>query len=224
MPRRFALAAVVAGLLSPVAALAHLYWPTYHSARSAVSLGADGLEVAVVLEIPTFRLVADFKQHYADVDLMAEIEAGRFEKLENDYRDFLFEELAATLDLEIDGAEAAGRWRPVDTPVNGKGTEGFFVYLFEFAFDREPEAGDELRVRVLTRAFEGEEVVMANQAEAADGWAVTESSIPPREEYELPAGAELEDPELGLWSIDPVKRDLRVTFSRVDRDAGRPRE
>ncbi|MEE2775659.1 MAG: hypothetical protein VYE73_02720 [Acidobacteriota bacterium] len=207
--------ALVAFLASAPVAHGHAYWPTYHSARSAVSIGEDGLEVAVILEVPTFRLVANFKAHFADLDLMAEIEAGRFEALESQFRDEQFSAFIETLALEVGGAPAAGEWTPVDTPVNGRGTEGFFVYMFEFAFQADPLAGDELVVRVLTRSFPDEELVMANQADAADGWVVAESSIPPPEEFELPAGAELEDPELGLWTRDPVKRDLRVTFRRT---------
>ena len=208
-------------LAGPMAA--HLSWPTYHSARSAVSLGEQGLEVVVVLEVPTFRLVADFKEHFSELDLMAEIEAGRFETLENQFRDVRFVDFAATLGLELDGVPAVGSWEPVDTPVNGKGTEGFFVYMFEFVFEQPPVPDARTTVRVLNQAFAGEEVVMANQAKAGEGWQIEESSIPQPEAFDLPAGAELEDPELGLWTIDPVKRDLRVTFAKVG-DAARPLE
>jgi hypothetical protein len=204
-----AVLALLPGLLG-----AHAFWPTFHSAKTAVSLGADGLQAAVVLEVPTNRLVADFKAHFADVDLVAEIEAGRFAGLEDTFREHQFAAFVETLDLEVDGVPAVGRWRPVDTPINGMGTEGFFVYMFEFAFDTPPTLGEKIDVRLVTRAFAGEEVVMANVAEVHDGWQVASSSIPPPEEYELPEGAELEDPEIGLWTIDEDKRDLRVSFER----------
>lgn len=210
-------APVVLGLLVALAAPAgaHVFWPTFHSAKSAVALDQDGLRAAVVLEVPTFELVASFKEHYAELDLMAEIEGGRFEALEDEFRDFQLERFAAVLTLEVDGAEAAGSWQPVDTPMNGKGSEGFFVYMLEFVFDRPPQLDDRVAVRLINRAFPDEEVVMANVAEAEGGWEVAESSIPPLEEYpDLPEGAVAYEEELGQWSIDDAKRDLRVVFAR----------
>jgi hypothetical protein len=200
---------------SPAALVAHLFWPTFHSAKSAVSIDAEkGLQAAVVIEVPTFELLASFKEHYADLDLMKEIEAGRFEQLEAKFRDVQLDRFAAALVLEIDGKRADGKWRPVDTPINGKGTEGFFVYMLEFAFTAPPELGDRVAVRLLNNTLTGLEVVMANVAEAGGGWRVAESSIPPPEELpKLPEGAEYAK-DLGLWTIDPAKRDLRVVFAR----------
>ena len=86
--------------------------------------------------------------------------------------------------------------------------------MLEFAFASPPRLRDRVEVRLQNDALPGLEVVMANVAEAAGGWRVAESSIPPPEEYpELPEGAEYSE-ELGLWSIDPAKRDLRVVFAR----------
>ena len=218
--------AVLLGLLLAVPAGSHSYWPSYYSAKSAVSVGAKGLQAVVVIEVPTFAMVASFREYFSEIDLMAEIEAGRFEPLENEYRDAQFEELSAALELTIDGEKAAGSWQPVDSPANGKGTEGFFVYMLEFIFpDAEPgegtknlptAAGAKLFVRLQTGVLEEEPLMLANLAAASDGWEVLESSIPPPEEYpELPEGSVLVD-DLGLWSEDPVKRDLRVTFVRAE--------
>ena len=113
----------------PAALSAHLFWPTFHSAKSALSIDAQkGLQAAVVIEVPTFELLARFKQHYADLDLMKEIEAGRFDALEAKFRDLQFEQFARDLTLEIDGKPAAGKWRPVDTPINGKGTKARRIF------------------------------------------------------------------------------------------------
>jgi hypothetical protein len=211
------LTAVTAILFAALAteSRAHLFWPTFHSAKSALSIdGEKGLQAAVVIEVPTFELLARFKEHYANLDLLKEIEAGRFDELEAKFRDVQFEKLAAALSLEIDGKPAAGRWRPVETPINGKGTEGFFVYMLEFAFTTPPALGDRVAVRLQNHAVPDAEVVMANVAEASGGWRVAESSIPPPEKYpDLPEGAQYSD-DIALWSIDPVKRDLRVVFTR----------
>jgi hypothetical protein len=210
------LAAMIAWAALPAALCAHLFWPTFHSAKSAISIDAEkGLQAAVVIEVPTFELLAAFKQHYASLDLMKEIEAGRFDDLEAKFRDVQFEKFAKDLVLSIDGKPAAGKWRPVETPINGKGTEGFFVYMLEFAWSAPPKLGDRVAVRLENKSLPDSEVVMANVAEAKDGWRVVESSIPPPEEYpELPEGAELAQEDLAIWSIDPVKRDLKVVFAR----------
>ena len=199
----------------PAAVSAHLFWPTFHSAKSALSIDADkGLQAAVVIEVPTFELLARFKEHYANLDLLKEIEAGRFDELESKFRDIQFETFAKTLALSIDGKPAVGQWRPVETPINGKGTEGFFVYMLEFAFSTPPQLGKRVAVRLENKALPEAQVVMANVAEASGGWRVAESSIPPPEKYpDLPEGAQYAD-DIALWSIDPVKRDLRVTFER----------
>jgi hypothetical protein len=207
--------AILLLVAAPAALRAHLFWPTFHSAKSAVSIDAEkGLQAAVVIEVPTFELLARFKEHYASLDLMKEIENGRFAELEAKFRDVQLERFAGELALELDGRPAPGKWRPVDTPINGKGTEGFFVYMLEFAFTTPPQLGDRVAVRLENKALPGLEVVMANVAEAEDGWRVAESSIPPPAKYpDLPEGAQYSD-ELGLWSIDSAKRDLRVVFAR----------
>jgi hypothetical protein len=210
-----AVAALLACAASAAPLRAHSFWPTHHSAKSALSLDDEkGLQAVVVIEVPAFELLASFKEHYASLDLMAEIEAGRFAELEAKFRDVQLERFAGGLSLDVGGRPASGRWRPVDTPINGKGTEGFFVYMLEFAFAAPPELGERVEVRLRNQALAGLEVVMANVAEAKDGWRVAESSIPPPAPLpELPPGAEYAD-DLGLWSIDPAKRDLRVVFTR----------
>ncbi len=212
---RAALVAVAMAAL-PAAVSAHLFWPTFHSAKSAISIDAEkGLQAAVVIEVPTFELLARFKEHYADLDLLKEIEAGRFDELETKFRDIQFESFAkATLARarrQAGGRHAGGR---STTPINGKGTEGFFVYMLEFAFTAPPQLGKRVAVRLENKALPDAQVVMANVAEANGGWRVAESSIPPPEKYpDLPEGAQYAD-DIALWSIDPVKRDLRVTFER----------
>jgi hypothetical protein len=215
-PPRIAVAAALIVLAAlPASVSAHLFWPTFHSAKSALSIDAEkGLQAAVVIEVPTFELLARFKEHYANLDLLKEIEAGRFDELESKFRDLQFETFTKALGLTIDGKPAAGRWRPVETPINGKGTEGFFVYMLEFAFTTPPELGRRVAVRLENKTLPEAEVVMANVAEASGGWRVAESSIPAPEKYpDLPEGAQYAD-DISLWSIDPAKRDLRVVFVR----------
>jgi hypothetical protein len=217
---------VLLGLLLAVPAGSHSYWPSYYSAKSALSVGAKGLQAVVVIEVPTFAMVSNFREYFSNIDLMAEIEAGRFQPLEDEYRDAQYKELSVALELTIDGEKAAGSWQPVDSPANGLSTEGFFVYMLEFVFaDAEPGqgtknlptgAGAKISVRLQVNVLEEEQLMLANLAVASDGWEVLASSIPPPEEYpELPKGSVLVD-DLAMWSEDEVKRDLRVTFVRTE--------
>jgi len=204
----------------PALLAAHSAWPSYYSSRTAVGIDGNGLQAVVVIEVPTFDLVADFRRHFADIDLVAEIEGGRFAALEDAYRESRFEDFAGDLELSIDGRQASGHWRPVDTPVNGRGTEGFFVYMLEFVLDEPLPARRRLTVRVLNRVLPEAQMVLANQAQAEDGWVVAESSIPePTPVADLPPGAELLA-DAAMWSEDATKRDLRVTFA-YDPPAGR---
>ena len=208
-------------LVASTALSAHSFFPTHYSAKSAVSVDAEGIRAVVVIEVPTFQMVKSFREHFSDIDLLAEIEAGRFEPLEDEFRIAQLELLARDLRLTVNGGSVEGVWRPVDSPVNGRGTEGFFVYMLEFdwleSFALPTEVGEPVLVRLETLVLPEEAIVLANVAEASDGWEILESSIPPAEEYpEVPQGAALID-ELGLWTADPVKRDLRVSFARVGR-------
>jgi hypothetical protein len=212
-------AMVLLALFGSSATLAHSSWPTHHSARSAVGMDADGLKVVVVIEVPTFELVADFRRHFSGLDLVEEIEGGRFEALEDQYRESRFERFAEDLEVRVDERSATGSWLPVETPVNGRGTEGFFVYMLEYVFEPQLPRARRRSVRVLNHVLPDVPMVLANQAQAEDGWTVVESSIPEPEVPDgLPRGSELV-PELALWSEDPVKRDLRVTFAYATDDS-----
>ena len=202
----------------------HSSWPAYHSAKSALSLDLEGLRAVVVLEVPTFEMVTRFREHFRHLDLMKEIENGRFDPLEDEFREAQLARFAAGLELYLNHEPARGAWKPVKTPVNGKGTDGFFIYMLEFVFEPASAAPnveliDKLDVRLVNRCSEDKTVVLANLAEVGDGWEIVASSIPPPEEYpEVPEGAVL-SAEIGLWTMDAEKRDLRISFARLSANA-----
>ena len=216
--RRFGVALIsllAAALFVCAPATAHSSWPSYYSAKSALSMDGEGLHAVVVVEVPTFEMVTGFREYFRDIDLMAEIEANRFQPLEEEYSEAQFERFASGLVLTVDGGEAVGHWRPVDSPVNGKGTEGFFVYMLEFVFAAPADLGACTEVRLENNLLLDQNLVLANVAQAEGGWEVVDSSIPPPEEYPgLPQGVALAE-GLGLWTEDPIKRDLRVAFART---------
>ena len=216
MPR---LAFLIGLTLVAAPSVPHSFWPAYHSAKSALSLDREGLRAVVVLEVPTFEMVTSFREHFRHLDLMKEIENGRFDPLEDEFREAQLARFAEGLELYLDQEPARGAWKPVETPVNGKGTEGFFVYMLEFVFEPSSAAPDielidKLEVRLVNRCSEDKTVVLANLAEVGDGWEIVASSIPPPEEYpEIPEGAAI-SAEIGLWTMDVEKRDLRISFAR----------
>ena len=208
-------------VLWTVAAEAHTLWPTHYSAQSTLAFDDEhGLRATVVFEVPAFEMVNRFRQHFSDIDLLAEIEAGRFEPLEEEFQRVQYAAFAEALYLEINGQEAEGSWRRAESANSGAGTQGFSVYALEFVFRQALRTvGSRLEARLLNNALIDESVVMANFADAGDGWKIAQSSIPPPEVFEgLPEGAEIAD-ELAMWTMDPAKRDLLVVFERqsVDR-------
>jgi hypothetical protein len=214
------LAAMLAWWAGPgtAPAPAHVAWPTYHSAKTSIAAEEERLRIAVVVEIPLPDLVLAFNQHFAHLDLLAEIEKGRVEELEEEFRRGQFEEMARALAVEIDGKPANGRFRAADTPINGRATEGFFVYVLEYAFERPPKLPRRLEITVRNRLYQGVDMVFANHVEARGGWRVVSTSTP-----QPPAGADLtvgSPEEAAMWSEDESRREFRVVLDRAPAPGG----
>lgn len=191
---------------------AHVAWPTFHSAKTSIAADAERLRVAVVVEIPLPDLVLAFNQHFAHLDLLAEIEKGRVEELEEEFRRGQFEEMARALAVEIDGKPANGRFRAADTPINGRATEGFFVYVLEYAFEQPPRPAGRLELTVKNQLYPGVDMVFANHVEARGGWRVISASTP-----QPPPGADLtvgSPEEAAMWGADESRREFRVVLER----------
>ena len=199
-------------LLAALPARGHVDWPSSYSAKTSIAVDAERLRIAVVVEIPLPDLVLAFNQHFAHLDLLAEIEKGRVEELEEEFRRGQFEHMAKGLVVELDGRPATGSFRAADTPVNGRATEGFFVYVLEYAFASPPQLAARHEVRVINRLYPDAEMVFANHVEARGGWRVVESSTP-----QPPAGADLtigSPEEAAMWSEDESWREFRVVLAR----------
>jgi hypothetical protein len=221
----FALMATMAA--APLSA--HLAWPTHHSAKTTITLRGDDLRIAVAVEIPLDQLVLAFNEFFAQIDIFAEIEKGRSSELEAEFRQAQFERLAQGLELTLDSATPAGSWQPADTPINGKASEGFFIYILEWqprdalALGKSPNkrpdqradkrSGRRLDVTVRNRLFAENSVVFANLV-ATEGWRLLDSSTPqPSAGADLTLGSEA---EAALWSDDPQRRSFTVVLERQD--------
>ncbi len=209
-PQRVALA-LVAALLCAGLGQAHLAFPEFYSVKATVTADGEELHVEALVEIPLAELVLAFNRHFQHIDLIAEIQAGKIEALEDEFREAMFERLGAGLGLEVDG-QRHDAWRPADSPINGRAGEGFFVYILETTRALAPSR--ELRVQLTNALYPDQQMVLANLAFGGDGWAVDQASTP-----QPPPGADLEEgseDELLLWSDDPEKRQFQVSFRGSD--------
>lgn len=201
---------LLASATAPLAA--HVAWPTHYSEKATITVRGDELRVAMVVEIPLDQLVLAFNEHFQGVDLFAEIEKGRGDELEAQFREAQFERLARDLSLTVNGVEYQGEWRPADTPINGRASEGFFVYILEWLPPGDLNLGKTNRITVTNHLFEEKPTVFANLV-ATDGWQLLESSTP-----QPPPGANLtpgSDAELALWSQDETRRTFTVVVERA---------
>ena len=197
--RAFAKGAPVRILLPAFTGTGDLYW--YVKADSPIKTAKDITDKHTIAYSTSGsssnNLVLAFNQHFAHLDLLAEIEKGRVEELEEEFRRGQFEQMAQGLTVEIDGKPAGGRFRAADTPINGRATEGFFVYVLEYAFERPPRLPRRLEIAVTNRLYQGVDMVFANHVEARGGWRVVSASTP-----QPPPGADLtvgSPEEAAMW-------------------------
>ena len=134
--------------------------------------------------------------------------------LEDAFRQAQFVRLAEGIELLVQGQPADGGWKPAETPINGRGSEGFFVYMLEFAFDQRPDLASPLELEIRNDLYPGSEILFANYLRAEDGWAVVEASTP-----QPPPGADLSfgsEDEMAMWSDDESRRRFQATVRRVN--------
>ncbi|REJ86118.1 MAG: hypothetical protein DWQ36_22120 [Acidobacteria bacterium] len=210
-------ASAVAGLLAPFTirpARAHSAWPDLHSTRTEVGCReASGpavgehcrLRVLVTLEVPAAVAVVLFQEHWREVDLAAEIRAGRIEELEDGFRARQFERLAGGIALRIGGEEPPGlEWKPSDRFGNGYGLDGFFVYEFEAVTTLPIVVEERTAVVVRHGNFAGDEVMFSHLVDPSAPLRVVAASVamPPEGADLTPGSAD----ETALWSSDESRR------------------
>lgn len=203
-----AIVALVTLIALPKSLGAHMAFPEFHSVKTTVTASATGVHVLATVEIPLADLVLAFNQHFEHLDLIAEIQAGKIDALERQFREATFDQLAQGLALRVDGRDLEpSAWQPVSTPINGRAGEAFFVYLLEARIESAPRA---LRFELSNELFEGEDLVLAHLAQVGEGWRTVSSSVPqPPPDADLTEGSE---DELALWSDDPAKRRFELVL------------
>jgi hypothetical protein len=213
------------------AAQAHSAWPDLHSARTeigcaVVDAAASGgsleverpevcaLQIRVTLEVPMAAAVVRFQEEFRDLDLAAEIRAGRIEQLEERFRARQFEELSTGLAVRVDGIELGEvTWQETERFGNGYGFDGFFVYELEMQLPRPFEVRRRTSLVVRHGNFPRRSVMYAHLVDPAAPLRVLESSVPlPPPDADLEPGSAA---ELALWSGDSSRSVYEVVVEPV---------
>lgn len=191
-------------LLSALA-LAHPMASTDRSLRTAMRLTPEALEVVVVLEVPIDNVRAD-------------VEAWRKAEPEGDavafrerYTQGYFDTLGETTTVTVDGVAVDAAFAPLDSPINGRGLEGFFTFVVQASLP--PPSGERATVRVHLGGYpDASELWLSGLARAEAPWTVGSSSA--EQVLGQPVTAEGVGRDPALWTRDPAMRSLEVVWTR----------
>lgn len=195
-------ALLLAALLAPTPASAHPFSKTSYSARSALRIGDSGLKAVAVLEVPA-QFVLD------QLTAMA----GEGKKPGRAHLKKLNEQtwaaMGAALTLKLDGEAVSGEWKAVKNDINGKGAEGFFVYLVAFVPLAPLTLGERAEITVINDGWRAADIYLSGMARADEGWAVESCSA---EDLLGDGSRKFAVNEPGSWSRDEALRTLRAVF------------
>ena len=200
-------------------ALAHPFQPSAWSMRTSVKAEGDALDIVVALEAPTFVVLK------ALVDKTGATTGGfnkaEVEKARDDFNDATWDTLSRSLSVTIDGAPVPMVFEAVDTPINGKANDQFFLYLVEGRWEL-PRRPGAVAVSVRNTAYPDEPMYLTAQPLARSPWTVDDASseLLLRLGECLPDDAEPDidavdvDEEGEVWLKDDRLRTLDVVFQR----------
>ena len=181
---------------------AHPFSQEEYSLRTAVTISEKGVVPLVVLEVP---IPTALKEIGATVSDPKDVKRRKI----NAYNKAQWSTLSDNLTFTVNGESAKGEWLAIDHPANAKATEGFFVYMVSFRFDKALSIGSELSVEIHNSAYPDSKMVYSGSASAKGPWTVLSStSQEVLGEFET---AELTDPK--RWSTSDELRTMKVTAS-----------
>ena len=200
-------------------ASAHPFQPSAWSMRTSVKAEADTVHVVVTLEAPTFRVLRSLvEQTGATTDGFNKAEV---EKARDDFNDATWSALANGLTVRVDGRPQDVPFAPVDTPINGKANNQFFLYLVEGTWPI-PAGTDQFTVQVRNTAFATEEMYLTAEPVGRTPWTVDDASselllrigeCPLDEDEDAEELLDVDD-EGEVWLKDDRLRTLNVAFTR----------
>ena len=183
---------------------AHPFSQEEYSLRTAVTISERGVVPLVVLEVP---IPVALKEIGAAVSDPKDVKRRKI----NAYNKAQWSALSENLTFIVNGEPANGEWLAIDHPANGKATEGFFVYMVSFKFNKAPIIGTEVNVVIQNSAYLDSKMVYSGSAIAKEPWVVDSSTS--KEVLGDAEAADLTDPK--RWSTSEALRTMTISAHLV---------
>ena len=180
----------------------------------------DELQVVVALEVPTDTVLRALA---TSTNAIHGFNRMKLEMARDAFNDTTWRELGEDLRLSINGEDVAMTWQPVDTPINGKASERFFLYLIESSW-KIPSHLDAFGLQITNQAYADQEMFLTATTQGTQPWSLERSSA-----HELlrrgvcwTDGGPEEDPgsidrEGTVWLKDDQLRVLTARYTRATR-------
>lgn len=203
--KRLPLLLLAAALALPLSARAHPFSKTAYSARSALRVGDGGLKAVAVMEVPAQVVLDDLARLAGEGKKPGKAHVRKLNEQ-------TWDAMGDGLTLSLNGAPVPGQWKAIKSDINGKGAEGFFVYLVAFVPRSPLDLGARAEITVVNDGWRDAEIYLSGMARADEGWVVESCSA----EEVLGEGSRafsVNDPT--SWSKDEALRTLRAVFVKA---------
>ena len=184
-------------------AMAHPFSKDEYSLRTAVRISDKGITPLVALEVPFAKALEEID---AKPDESKKVKLKKIEK----YTKKQWEILAENLTFTIDGKKVKGKWQAIKHPANGKGAEGFFVYLVSFKAKKKILPTDGSVIVIENQAYPDVPMVYTGSAKAIEPWVIVTST--PKTILGEHEAKDLADPD--RWSTDAGLRKMEITIKK----------
>jgi hypothetical protein len=201
-------------------ALAHPFQPSAWSMKTQTRTDGDRLELVVALEVPTDPVLRALAESTNAIQGFNRLE---LERARDAFNDTTWRELGEGIELTIDGTAVGLDWQPVDTPINGKASERFFLYLIESSWQIPTHLTD-FSARVSNTAYVEQEMFLTASTQSQPPWSLHQSSARTLLRGgvcwtdggpENPSGST--DRKGTVWLKDDQLRTLEAHYSRAPR-------
>jgi hypothetical protein len=205
---------MLAALLATYA-LAHPFQTTVWSLRTSAKVDDEQLIVISALEIPTGVVLGELARRTQAAG--GKFNRAKLEAANDAYNDETWLAMGAAISVTLNGQPSALTFQPVDSPVNGRASDAFFLYLVE-ARHPLPKGTPTLEVAIDNRAWPDQEMFYSTSAHAGQAWGLVSASDRQGRLGECqPDGddpEDLVDDDGRPWTRDPAARTLQMTVRR----------
>lgn len=209
---------LILALLFSAPAAAHPFSRESYSIRQALKVQGDKLLAVAILEVPANQVMADLlgaaeaEARKDELDAKA-IDLKVSRNLVDRYNREIWARMGEGLTLKINGEVVKGKWKPLKSKGNGKGGEGFFVYMIAFDTRGKASLGSEATVELTNTGWADVPMYYAGLINVGESWTVVEDNA----RDILGPIAETSEPDVSNpagWTKDEGLRNLRVVFKK----------